>query len=177
VGEAAAGRAVGLCHWLVSVELPDGGLSFALPVPDPAACAPFRAGADSGTSSLQITCIVVVPAHRAAARIPALAFQPWPATATRYCLTAISELTTAPHPMELAFGVQFLDVAAAARSDAPIDRELHGPRQDGGLHLGGQPGVGLAGRPAQFLGQGPGPRPVERPVGRRPTWWAAARPA
>ena len=40
-------RAVELCDWLASVTLPDGGLPFALPVPDPAACAPFWAGADS----------------------------------------------------------------------------------------------------------------------------------
>src|SRR3954454_21375071 len=52
---AVTGRAVELCDWLAGVTLPDGGLPFALPVPDPAACAPFWAAADSGASSLQIT--------------------------------------------------------------------------------------------------------------------------
>jgi hypothetical protein len=139
VGDAAAERAVALCDWLASVELPDGGLPFALPVPDPAACAPFWSGADSTTSSLQITCIVVAAAYRAAARIPALAFQPWLATATQYCLTAIRALTTAPHPMELAFAVRFLDAAAAARSDAPEVLETLRPYvpADGLLHVTG----------------------------------------
>jgi hypothetical protein len=39
-------RAVELCEWLAGATLPDGGLPFALPVPDPAACAPFWATAD-----------------------------------------------------------------------------------------------------------------------------------
>src|SRR3954452_4251863 len=43
-----------LSDWLASVSLPDRGLPFALPVPDPAACAPFWATADPTESSLQI---------------------------------------------------------------------------------------------------------------------------
>ena len=118
VGAAASDRAVGLGDWLTSATLPDGGLPFALPVPDPAACAPFWAGADATTSSLQITAIVAGAAHRAAARIPALAAHPWLARATGHCLTAIRGLNTAPHPMELAFAVQFLDDAARAGIEA-----------------------------------------------------------
>lgn len=44
-------RAVELCDWLASVSLVDGGLPFALPVSNPAGCAPFWAGADPSTSS------------------------------------------------------------------------------------------------------------------------------
>jgi hypothetical protein len=44
-------RAVELCDWLSSVSLPDGGIPFALPIPDPAGCAPFWVGADSSVSS------------------------------------------------------------------------------------------------------------------------------
>ena len=44
--------------WLDGVSLPDGGLPFALPIPDPAACAPFWVSADPGVSSLQITAAV-----------------------------------------------------------------------------------------------------------------------
>jgi hypothetical protein len=113
VGPAASDRAVELGDWLTSVALPDGGLPFALPVPDPAACAPFWAGADPTTSSLQITAIVARAAHRAAARIPALAGHPWLARATEFCLGAIAGPGPA-HPMELAFTVRFLDAAGSA---------------------------------------------------------------
>ena len=46
VAPATTARAAELCDWLDGVTLPDGGLPFALPVPDPAACAPFWASAD-----------------------------------------------------------------------------------------------------------------------------------
>src|SRR5687767_11181984 len=91
VGAPASARAVELAAWLESVTLPDGGLPFALPVPDPAACAPFWAGADPTTSSLQITAIVAGAAHRAAARIPALAAHPWLARATAFCVRAAGD--------------------------------------------------------------------------------------
>ena len=38
---ATTPRAAEVCDWLASVTLPDGGLPFALPVPDAAATAPF----------------------------------------------------------------------------------------------------------------------------------------
>jgi hypothetical protein len=117
-GPAASDRAVELCDWLDSVTLPDGGLPFALPVPDPVACAPFWAGADPTTSSLQITGIVGGVAHRAAAHIPAVAAHPWLARVTDHCLVVIRGLDAAPHPMELAFAVQFLDAAARVRPEA-----------------------------------------------------------
>ena len=117
VGAPAADRAVELADWLTSASLPDGGLPFALPVPDPAACAPFWAGADATTSSLQITAIVARAAHRAAARIPALADHPWLSRATAFCVSAAADPGPA-HPMELAFTVQFLDEAARAVPEA-----------------------------------------------------------
>jgi hypothetical protein len=40
------------------------------------------------------------------------------ARATEHCLAVIRRLDAAPHPMELAFAVQFLDAAARVRPDA-----------------------------------------------------------
>src|SRR4051812_33368047 len=90
-----------LCDWLARVTLPDGGLPFALPVPDPAACAPFWAGADATSSSLQITAIVAANAHRVAERDRAVAGHPWLHRATDFCLTAIRGLGPEPHAIEL----------------------------------------------------------------------------
>ena len=70
---------------------PDGGLPFALPVPDPAACAPFWAAPTPTESSLQITAIVAATAHRVAAADPAVAGHPWLARATEYCLAAVRD--------------------------------------------------------------------------------------
>jgi hypothetical protein len=139
VGQAAAERAVALCDWLSSVALPDGGLPFALPVPDPAACAPFWAGADSTRSSLQITGIVAGAAIRAAERIPAVAAHPWTATATEYCFTVVRGLEAAPHSMELAFAVRFVDTAARLRPDAAEVLDALRPYvpPDGLLHVTG----------------------------------------
>ena len=51
-------EAVGLCDWLDSIALPDGGLPFALPIEDASGCAPFWTHADPRAFSLQITAIV-----------------------------------------------------------------------------------------------------------------------
>jgi hypothetical protein len=128
-----------LCDWLAGVTLDDGGLPFALPVPDPAGCAPFWACADSTTASLQITSIVVANAHRVAEHDGAVAGHPWLRRATDFCLTAIRGLGPEPHAIELAFAVRFLDAVAATRPEA---RELlehvrpHIP-DDGMLHVAG----------------------------------------
>jgi len=55
---ATTPRALELCDWLATASLPDGGLPFALPITDPAGCAPWWQGPDAGESSLQITSIV-----------------------------------------------------------------------------------------------------------------------
>jgi len=123
---ATTPRAVQVCDWLASVTLPDGGLPFALPVPDPAACAPFWVQADPTTSSLQITAVVAATAFRVAAADPAVGEHPWLQRATAYCLEAISALGDDVHAMELAFAVQFLDAAGRAGAVAGQARELLG---------------------------------------------------
>jgi len=139
VGPATSPRAVELCDWLTSVSLPDGGLPFALPVADPAACAPFWANADPATSSLQITAIVAAVAHRVGAHDPVVAQHPWPTRATRYCLGAIAAIDDAPHALVLAFAMQFLDTV---HDEHPEARDLlarlaeHVP-PDGLVHVGG----------------------------------------
>jgi hypothetical protein len=138
VAPVVSPRAVELCDWLASVALPDGGLPFALPVPDPAACAPFWAGADGSTSSLQITAVVAEAAHRVGASDPDVAGHPWLARATSFCLAAVVEPGPA-HAMELAFAVRFLDAAASVTPDAVelLDRLRPQVPADGLLHVTG----------------------------------------
>ncbi|MEJ3657292.1 hypothetical protein WEH80_30445 [Actinomycetes bacterium KLBMP 9759] len=107
-----------LCDWLATVALPDGGGPFALPIDDPAGCAPFWAGADHTTSSLQITAAVVANAHRLARHDPAVAAHPWLARATRYCLDAIRALDGSPHAIELMFAMHVLDAVHAEHPEA-----------------------------------------------------------
>jgi hypothetical protein len=112
------GRAIELCDWLSGVTLPDGGLPFALPVADSAACAPFWASADVRASSLQITAVVAAAAHRVAAGDAGVAAHPWLARATGYCLEAVRNLEPEPHAMVLAFAAQLLDAASTGTPEA-----------------------------------------------------------
>jgi hypothetical protein len=131
-------RARELCDWLAGASNPDGGLPFALPVPDAAASAPFWLGGDPA-SSLQITAIVAATAHRVAAADPAVAGHPWLGRATEYCLSAVRELGPQPHAMVLAFAAQLLDAAAPAFPEAAelVERlRAHVPA-DGLLHVAG----------------------------------------
>jgi hypothetical protein len=139
IAPATSGRALELCDWLDGVTLPDGGLPFALPVPDPAACAPFWASADGTESSLQITSIVAATAHRVAAVDPAVAGHPWLARATGYCLTAVRNLGPDPQSMMLAFAAQFLDAASARVPEAVdlVDAVRPHVPADGLLHVAG----------------------------------------
>jgi hypothetical protein len=109
IGPATSPRASELCDWLESASLADGGLPFALPVTDPAGTAVWWAHADPRTSSLQITAVVTAVALKVARHDPAVAAHPWLAAATRYCLDAIQKVTDAPHALELAFALTFLD--------------------------------------------------------------------
>jgi hypothetical protein len=102
-------RAVEVCDWLGRVSLPDGGVPFAVPVADPAGCAPFWVQADPKASSLQSTAFVAGVAQRVAAVDERVAGHPWLVAATRYCLDAIAALDAAPHAIELRFAVGFLD--------------------------------------------------------------------
>jgi hypothetical protein len=132
-------RAVELCDWLDRVSLADGGLPFALPVGDSAACAPFWANADPGTSSLQITAIVTATAARVAVDDPAVAEHPWLARASEFCLSAIAAIDDEPHALALAFAVQFLDAAHERHPEAPelIERLGRHIPASGLVHVGG----------------------------------------
>jgi hypothetical protein len=117
-GPTTAREAIDLCGWLSSVTLPDGGLPFALPIADAAACAPFWAEADPTASSLQITAYVAGAAHRVATHDPAVAGHPWLAGASEYCLGAIEAIGDEPHALALNASLQFLDAAHQARPEA-----------------------------------------------------------
>jgi hypothetical protein len=138
VTPATAPRAAELCDWLAGATLPDGGLPFALPVPDPAACAPFWVGAPP-ESSLQITAIVAATAHRVAAADPVVAGHPWLRRATEYCLAAVRDLGPEPHAMMMAFAAQLLDAAAPLHPEAIDLVEVLRPHvpADGLLHVAG----------------------------------------
>lgn len=101
-------RARELCDWLASVSLAGGGLPFALPISDPAGCAPFWVGADPLAPSLQITTIVCAAALRVAEFDPAVAKHPWLESAIEFCVGSIrgADILSA---LELAFSLQFLD--------------------------------------------------------------------
>jgi hypothetical protein len=111
-------RAAELCDWLAVVSLPDGGIPFALPVTDPAGCAPFWVEADSSVSSLHITSAVTGMAHRVARHDPAVAVHPWLARATSYCLDAIETMPAAPHALEVMYVLNLLDSIAERHSGA-----------------------------------------------------------
>jgi len=132
-------EAVALCDWLDEVTLPGGGLPFALPVPDPAGCAPFWAKADSRAPSLQITAVVAAQAHQVARHDPAVAGHRWLDRATRYCLQAIEALPAQPHALELAFAVRLLDALGDRHLEAPpLLATLAGHIPDSGLvHVAG----------------------------------------
>jgi hypothetical protein len=136
---ATTRRAKELCDWLASVTLPDGGLPFALPVTDPAGCAPFWAEADSATSSLHITSAVTAMAHRVGRHDPDVAAHPWLAQATAYCLSAIDSMSDAPHALEVMFVLGFLDAVADQRPDAAglIDRVGKAIPPSGSMHVAG----------------------------------------
>lgn len=105
-----------LCDWLLTVTLPDGGLPFALPVTEPENCAPFWVRADPSTSSLQITSVVALHAHRVAQHDRTVADHPWLSRATEFCVAAIRRLQEedrVPHAIELAFAVRFADALSA----------------------------------------------------------------
>src|SRR5690606_28037643 len=114
-----------LCDWLLTVTLPDGGLPFALPVTEPENCAPFWVRADPSTSSLQITSVVALHAHRVAQHDRTVADHPWLSRATEFCVAAIRRLQEedrVPHAIELAFAVRFADALSGRHPETA--REL-----------------------------------------------------
>ncbi|MFD0686449.1 hypothetical protein [Actinomadura fibrosa] len=120
-----APQAVQLCDWLDAVSLPDGGIPFAVPVPDEAGCAPFWTGADPKASSLQITAVVAAMARRVADADPAVAGHPWLARAVRYCLDAMRAKTEF-HAIELSFALWLLDAVHDTEPEAAELIELLG---------------------------------------------------
>jgi hypothetical protein len=98
-----------LCDWLESVTLGDGGLPFALPVADPAGTSPIWTGADTTTSSPQITCAVAAAAHGVARHDPAVRDHPWLSRAGAYCRERIAERREAGFAIEFRFMLWFLD--------------------------------------------------------------------
>jgi hypothetical protein len=118
VAPAGSAEAVKLCDWLADVSLADGGLPFALPVSDPAGCAPFWAEADPTVSSLQITAFVAAIAQRVAAHDRAIAAHDWLGRATEFCLGAIEALGDASHALALTAALGFLDAVTDARPEA-----------------------------------------------------------
>ena len=138
VAPATSGRAVELCDWLTGASNPDGGLPFALPMPDPAGSAPFWLD-PSPDSNLQITAVVAATAHRVAVADPAVAGHPWLAGATGYCVNAVHHLGPDPHAMVLAFAAQALDAAAPTVPEAADLVEALRPHvpADGLLHVTG----------------------------------------
>ena len=139
IAPATSPHAVELCEWLTTTSLPDGGLPFALPVTDPAGCAPFWASADPTVPSLQITAYVAAAAHRVAVHDPAVAGHPWLTRAGEYCLGAIEAMGDQPHALALTAALQFLDAAHDTQPEAAplLDRlRTHIPA-DGLLPVGG----------------------------------------
>jgi hypothetical protein len=136
---ATTSRAVELCDWLREHTLADGGLPFALPIDDPAGCAPFWVQADPRTSSLQMTAQVAVKAHLLGRHQPNVAGHPWLAMATEYCLEAIRGMDGAPQAYELLFALQFLDAVAEHVPDARVLIEQLGRYlpADGSMHVEG----------------------------------------
>jgi hypothetical protein len=139
IGPQTTRQSVELCDWLGSISLSDGGLPFALPVTNPAGCAPFWVDADPTVSSLQITAIVAMHAHRLARHDANVARHHWLETATQYCLEAIAALDDAPHALVLAFSVQFLDAVHETVPEAKylIERLAQHIPPDGRVHVGG----------------------------------------
>lgn len=121
VAPATAPEAAQLCDWLATAALADGGLPFALPVPDPAGCAPFWTGADSEASSLHITAAVTAMAWRVARHDPAVAEHPWLAGSTRYCLDAIAAREQPEHALELKYSLELLDAVHDGEPTAPAE--------------------------------------------------------
>jgi hypothetical protein len=118
VAPAGSAEALKLCDWLASVSLSDGGLPFALPVSDPAGCAPFWAQADPASPSLQITAFVAAIVQRLAADDPAVAGHRWLSRAAEFCFDAIEALGDAPHALALTAALGFLDAVTDSRPEA-----------------------------------------------------------
>ena len=117
--------AAGLCDWLDSASLPDGGLPFALAGAGGPGTSPWWAGADPSRSSLHITSAVAGMAHRVAAHDRTVAEHPWLERATACCMDAIGSYEPTG-PIELLFVLQFLDALHGEHPEAAAELERLG---------------------------------------------------
>jgi hypothetical protein len=110
-----------LCDWLGSITLPDGGLPFALPIPDRAGCAPYFLDIDPNRSSLHMTCMLAGIAHRVARHDPAVRAHPWLAGATEYSLRRIRQAEWPGFALEFHYALWFLDAVHDVRPEAAAE--------------------------------------------------------
>ncbi|PZF83076.1 hypothetical protein [Jiangella anatolica] len=157
-GPGDAGLAGPLCDWLASVTLPDGGLPFALPVTVPDGTSHWWIGADSTTSSLQISTAVAGQAQRAARLDPVIADHPWLERITDFCLRTIAA-TERPRAHELLFSLGLLDAVHETRPEAAAQLERLGALvpSGGGIQVEG----GIEGEAMHLLDLSPEP---DRPL-------------
>ncbi|MBC6467960.1 hypothetical protein [Actinomadura alba] len=113
VGPVGADDARRLFDWLGSITLADGGLPFALPIPEDetAGTAPWWLETDPLESSLHATAMLAGIAHRVARNDENLRRHAWLEGASAYTLRKITELDGPPHAIEFAFVLRFLDAA------------------------------------------------------------------
>jgi hypothetical protein len=133
---ATSPRAAELCDWLDAVTLPGGGLPFALPIPDPAGCAPFWVDADHAAPSLTITAAIAAAAHLTARHDPAVAAHPWLGRATEHCLGAIAAIEGTPHALEVRFAFELLGALPGDHADLVARLGAHIPA-GGVMHVAG----------------------------------------
>lgn len=152
LGPATTPRSAQLCDWLETITLPDGGVPFALPVADGRGSAPFWVSADPAVSTLQSTAFVAGVALRVADHDRAVAEHAWTARAVSYCLGEIERLEEAPHAIELAFAIGFLDALSDTRpaeAEALLERLGRFIPEDGVVPVaGGSPDEAI--RPLVF---------------------------
>jgi hypothetical protein len=123
IGPDTGEPAAGLCDWLASITLPDGGLPFGLPVTDPSGSAPWWLQADPSQSSLHLTTAIADIAHRVARHDPAVRDHEWLERATDYCWQRIVQLDGPLNTLELRYVLWFLDAIHDVRPGVPA--ELH----------------------------------------------------
>ncbi|MPZ74776.1 MAG: hypothetical protein GEU74_16440 [Nitriliruptorales bacterium] len=110
-------RAVELCDWLQRHTIDNNGVPFALPIGNPAGCAPWWKDADTTAPSLHITAAVAAKAHLVARHDPAVASHPWLGATTEWCLERIAGITK-PNSHELLFSLLFCEAASDTHPEA-----------------------------------------------------------
>ncbi|WP_207782421.1 hypothetical protein [Phytoactinopolyspora limicola] len=121
IGRDTSPEAVKLCDWLGSVTLVDGGLPFALPIPDPAGCAPFFVDVDPTESSLHMTAMLAGIAHRVGRHDTGVRDHPWLVTATDYAMRHIRAMRAPGHALEFRYCLQMLDALVDTSAEARVE--------------------------------------------------------